>query len=62
MEPPAERERPPPQWPTHPRGQSIDLPDVCAHRSQIPAAPQCGCQDDEIVLIACTAASNTLRP
>ena len=51
MQPAAERERAPPQWLTHPRGKTIDLPDVRAHRSQIAAASQRCRQDDEIMVI-----------
>jgi hypothetical protein len=52
MEPSAERERAPPQLLTHPRGKTIDLPDVRAHRSQIAAGSQRCRQDDEIVVIS----------
>ena len=51
MQPAAERERTPPQRPTHPRGKTLDLPDVGAHRSQIAAASQRCRQDDEIMVI-----------
>ena len=51
MEPAAEREGAPPQWLTHPRGKSIDLPDFRAHRSKVTAASQRGRQDDKIVVV-----------
>jgi hypothetical protein len=51
MEPTAEPERALSQWLAHPRGKSIDLPNVHAHRSQIAAASQRCRQDDQIVVV-----------
>ena len=51
MHPATEYERAPPQWLTHPRGQTIDPPDVRAHRSQIAAGSQRCRQDDEVMLV-----------
>jgi hypothetical protein len=51
MQPAAERERALPQWPSHPRGKTTDLPDLVAHRPQIAATSQRSRQDDEIVVV-----------